>query len=191
MKPFKIFSVCILSWASTTAVLAQSSNGPFDGRWVATVGPQGRCNFTSTLTLDIQGSAIVGNARNPFGVFALAGRVDPSGNGEFRIGGFVGTIRFSGTMFEANYANTCGGRFAAGTRVQAPLRVNTQGAYVGSTEQYSSRNSADREAEIVARAGKLFPWASQGRERTKYITDEMRAAADRQQAHSYSIHVDH
>jgi hypothetical protein len=42
---------------------------------------------------------------------------------------------------------------------------------------------------IEERANRLFPTASQGDQRTQYIIDEMRAAADRQQGNSYSIHV--
>ena len=89
---------------------------PFNGRWSATVGPQGGCNFTSILILDVVGSSIVGNATNPLGVFPLSGTVNPNGEGVFKIGRFSGTIRFSGTKFEANYANDCGGRFATGSK---------------------------------------------------------------------------
>jgi hypothetical protein len=96
--------------------MAQTTNGSFDGRWSATVGPQGACRFTSTLILDVVGSSIVGNATNPSGVFPLSGTVNPSGTGVFKIGGFVGTVRFTGTTFQANYANACGGRFAIGTK---------------------------------------------------------------------------
>ena len=96
--------------------LPESRSGPFDGRWSATVGPQGGCKFTSTLILDVLGSSIVGNATNPSGVFPLTGTVDLSGTGVFKIGKFVGTIKFSGTTFEANYANDCGGRFAIGAK---------------------------------------------------------------------------
>lgn len=45
---------------------AKPESGPYDGRWSATVGPQGTCNFTSILILDVLGSSIVGNATNPF-----------------------------------------------------------------------------------------------------------------------------
>ena len=96
--------------------LMAQSRGPFDGRWSATVGPQGACNFNSILVLDVVGSSIVGNATNPLGVFPLTGTVDHSGRGLFQIGRFVGTIRFSRTTFEANYANDCGGRFAIGSK---------------------------------------------------------------------------
>jgi hypothetical protein len=98
-------------------------SGPFDGRWSATVGPQGGCNFTSILILDVVGSSIVGNATNPLGVFPLTGTVDPSGRGLFKICRFAGTIRFSGTKFEANYANDCGGRFAIGSK-RTPGNLN-------------------------------------------------------------------
>ena len=43
--------------------------------------------------------------------------------------------------------------------------------------------------QIEVRAWKLYPLAGQQSERTKYIIDEMNTAADRQQGHSYSIHV--
>ena len=104
----------------------------FDGRWSATVGPQGACNFTSRLILDVKGSSIVGNAANSSGVFPLSGTVDPSGTGVFTIGGFVGAVKFSGTTFEANYANNCGSRFATGTKNLSagpggpPVRVDRQ-----------------------------------------------------------------
>jgi hypothetical protein len=96
--------------------MAQSITSPFDGRWSATVGSQGGCKFTSILIIDVVGSSLVGNATNPLGVFPLTGTIDQSGRGVFKIGSFVGTIRFSGTTFEANYANDCGGRFAIGAK---------------------------------------------------------------------------
>jgi len=118
-RTIAFYSSVILCWISATAVMAQSTSGPFDGRWSATVGPQGGCSFTSALVIDVLGSAIVGNATNPFGVFPLMGSIDQNGRGVFKIGSFVGTIRFAATTFEANYANNCGGRFAIGTK-QSP-----------------------------------------------------------------------
>ena len=91
-------------------------SGPFDGRWSATVGPQGACNFSSILILDVVGTSIVGNATNPLGVFPLSGTVGPNGSGIFKIGSFVGAVRFSGTTFDAHYSNDCGGRFAIGRK---------------------------------------------------------------------------
>ncbi len=107
------------NWLSPGRQGGQLASGPFNGRWSATVGPQGACNFTSILTLDVLGSSIVGNATNPLGVFPLSGTVDPNGKGIFKIGTFVGTVRFLGKTFEANYANTCGGRFAMGRKKDA------------------------------------------------------------------------
>jgi hypothetical protein len=43
--------------------------------------------------------------------------------------------------------------------------------------------------DIRARANALFPFVSQQDERTKYIIEEMRAAADRERGNSYSIRV--
>jgi len=41
--------------------------------------------------------------------------------------------------------------------------------------------------DIRARANALYPFVSQQDERTKYIVEEMRAAADRERGNSYSI----
>ena len=68
------------------------------------------------LIIDVMGSSLVGYASNPMGVFPLAGKIGLDGNGSFKIGAFVGTIRFSEHGFEATYANNCGGRFAVGVR---------------------------------------------------------------------------
>ncbi len=237
-----LIALCVLvGGGSHRALMAQSTNGPFDGRWSATIGPQGACNFTSTLIIDVVGSSIAGNATNPFGVFPLSGTVNPSGAGVFKIGSFVGTIKFSGTTFEVNYANTCGGRIAAaqpaaaaGVPAAPPTSNPTRSLLTGNpaltTQSEFNARQAQQElsqynqqqgqtgqwpktgnvthihivghqetsyAKMVRLFGKdeverafvLFPWASQGDERTQYLIDEMRAAADRQQGHSYSIHV--
>jgi hypothetical protein len=42
---------------------------------------------------------------------------------------------------------------------------------------------------IERRAVGLFPWAGQEDQRRQYVIDEMRAAANRRQGNSYSIHV--
>jgi hypothetical protein len=56
-------------------------------------------------------------------------------------------------------------------------------------ERPVDRGNAGIDPQIEARAWKLYPWSSQQNERTKYIIDEMNTAADRQQGHSYSVHV--
>jgi hypothetical protein len=43
--------------------------------------------------------------------------------------------------------------------------------------------------DAVERAELRYPWASQGKELMETMAEELRAAADRQQGHSYSIHV--
>ena len=110
----------ILCWTNVNIAAAQSSASPFDGRWSATVGPQGGCKFTSLLIIDVLGHLLVGYASNPMGVFPLTGTIDSGGNGGFKKAGFVGTISFSGHRFEARYANNCGGRFAVGVKILGP-----------------------------------------------------------------------
>jgi predicted aspartyl protease len=106
----------IFCWIGVNTPTAQSSSSLFDGRWSATVGPQGGCGFTSILIIDVSGSSLVGYASNPMGVFPLMGTISAGGSGSFKIGTFVGTISFSERSFEAKYANNCGGRFAVGVR---------------------------------------------------------------------------
>jgi signal peptidase I len=135
----------------------QTTSGTFDGRWSATIGPQGACNFTSTLTLDVAGSSIVGSATNPSGVFPLSGTVDASGTGDFKIGAFVGTIKFSGTTFEANYANQCGKRFAIGTKQAAggePYGTNDQSSKPATAQNMSNAvDNAINRANVYANSG--------------------------------------
>ena len=108
-------------WQTFTITFSadQPTNGPFDGVWTATVGPQGGCEFTSVLSFQVAGSVISGSATNPLGAFPLTGKVEPSGEGVFKIVAYSGIIRFSGNRFEANYANDCGARFALGFRQSA------------------------------------------------------------------------
>jgi hypothetical protein len=56
-------------------------------------------------------------------------------------------------------------------------------------QQKTQQQKKLEDMTIEERANFLFPWAAQGDQRTQYIIDEMRAAADRQQGNSYSIHV--
>src|SRR5690348_5450924 len=88
----------------------------FNGRWLADVPPQGGCQFTSRLTMDVIGRRIVGSATNPGGTYPLSGSVNADGRGAFTIDDFSGTVDFSGKKFEANYANTCAGRHALGNK---------------------------------------------------------------------------
>jgi len=88
-----------------------------DGRWVADVPPKTFCS-PSRLTLDVKGGLIVGNVVNREGVFAVAGEVDPYGNGTIRIGQVAGVIRFDRNRFVADYPNLiCGHRQAVGVRI--------------------------------------------------------------------------
>lgn len=97
------------------------SAGQYDGQWIAAVPAQGGCHFNSQLTLDVHEGAITGIAINPQGRFPLRGTIDQTGNGNFSIGEFSGSIRFSNDRFTAEYANDCGRRHAEGSKVPHPL----------------------------------------------------------------------
>ena len=94
-----------------------ASAGRYDGRWFAVVPAQGGCNFSSQLTIDVHGRFITGAAINPQGRFPLNGTIHQTGDCNFRIGDFPGTIRFSNDRFTAEYANNCGVRHAEGSKV--------------------------------------------------------------------------
>jgi hypothetical protein len=133
-RAFAIFLMyTILCWINVHSAAAQSKANPFDGRWSATVGPQGGCKFTSLLIIDVLGNSLVGYASNPVGVFPLTGKINFGGSGSFKIGAFVGAIRFSDHTFEAKYANNCGGRFATGIRKPPSEYFNNVARRAGDT----------------------------------------------------------
>lgn len=111
----------IFAMGFSAAMLAACVSSPpqtaFNGRWQADVPAQGGCQFVSRLTIDVAGRKLVGTATNPGGVYPLSGAVDSGGRGAFRIGDFNGTIDFTANTFVADYANTCGGRHASGTKL--------------------------------------------------------------------------
>jgi hypothetical protein len=59
--------------------------------------------------------------------------------------------------------------------------------------QKPQKSARDQDEELMdrfeAQANRLFPMVSQGDQRTKFIVDQMNAAADRKQGNSYSIRV--
>jgi hypothetical protein len=82
----------------------------------------------------------------------------------------------------------------AGEWLDAPTRIVIPGPPRSRSlrEQWDTIEPGEADTgidpQIEARALKLFPWASQQNERTRYIIDEMNAAADRRWGNSYSIH---
>ena len=89
---------------------------PFDGKWLADIPAQGKCNGTSTLNLVVADGHLQGQVHNPANVREMTGQVGADGNGTFTIAGASGTIRFTGDHFDATWFNGTCDRHAEGDR---------------------------------------------------------------------------
>lgn len=89
---------------------------PFDGKWLADIPAQGKCNGTSTLNLIVVEGHIQGQVHNPTNVREMVGQVGEDGNGTFTVNGASGTIRFNGEHFDATWYNGTCDRHAEGDR---------------------------------------------------------------------------
>jgi hypothetical protein len=89
---------------------------PFDGKWLADIPAQGKCNGTSTLNLIVADGHIQGQVHNPANVREMVGQVGDDGNGTFSVNGAAGTIRFTGDHFDATWFNGTCDRHAEGDR---------------------------------------------------------------------------
>jgi len=112
----------LLGFSFAVAAPALASTG-FDGKWIADIPPQGRCNGTSTMTLLVVDGAIAGQVHNPGPTGVVTGTVDADGNAKFVVNGkFPGTMKFSNNHFEANWFNGACDRHAEGDRDHDPAQ---------------------------------------------------------------------
>jgi hypothetical protein len=117
----------------------------FDGKWIADIPPQGRCNGTSTMTLVIAGGTIAGQVHNPGRSGVVSGTVDQDGHANFMVNGkFPGTMNFTHDHFEANWFNGACDRHAEGDRERDPAQ---NAAIVDTRKQYQ-----DKFDDLVKRA---------------------------------------
>jgi hypothetical protein len=139
MRPIASLTASLIA-ASLCLVLAPrpAAAASFDGRWIADIPPQGRCNYTGLLTVLVAGDAVSGEVRSPDGAHSFTGTLDADGKGNVSIDHhFSGTIAFRGDRFESTWANNGCERHAAGDRApdmqaQAALaqeRKQRQAAY--------------------------------------------------------------
>lgn len=93
----------------------------FDGRWIAEIPAQGRCNYVGVLTVVVAGDAVSGELEDPStapGRRVVTGALGPGGVGTaFSIDRqWAGTISFRGDHFEATWGTGNCSRHAAGDR---------------------------------------------------------------------------
>ena len=89
---------------------------PFDGKWLADIPAQGKCNYTSVLTLIVVDGVLQGQNRNPGNVKPLHGKVDDDGNATFDVNGATGTGKFTADHFDISWFNNACNRHAEGSR---------------------------------------------------------------------------
>lgn len=117
---------------------------PFDGKWVADIPAQNRCNYTSTVTLLVADGAITGQVHNPGNTRPITGKVEADGAGSLEVAGRPAVIKFTGDHFDASWQNNACIRHAEGDRDLEPSQA---AALVAERKQYQ-----DRFADLVARA---------------------------------------
>jgi hypothetical protein len=111
-------SVCLcLEWGLAPRPAAAAG---FDGRWIAEIPAQGRCNYIGMLTVVAVGDAISGeldDSSTASGRRLVSGTLGADGIGSFSVDHqFAGTIRFRDNRFEATWGNANCTRHAAGDR---------------------------------------------------------------------------
>ena len=131
--------------AALMALAAPAAAAPFDGRWTADLPAQGKCNYTSTMTLMVLNGDIQGQVQNPNNVVGITGKVDDSGSGTVTVARVSpGTIRFNGDRFEIDWTNRECARHAGGGRA---ISSAAQAALAGQRKQHQ-----DSFADLVRRA---------------------------------------
>ena len=110
--------------------------------------------------------------------------------------GIPGSFTFTGAVQSDNSISGVmeRGTFTA-TRQQSEIASASIGGPAAAAFQrlrQPEKSAIELDYEEISRiAYRMYPWASQDVQRNKFITEEMRAAADRRQGHSYSIRVAH
>jgi hypothetical protein len=112
----------ICSLMTTGVLLALSARGAaaatFDGKWLADLPAQGKCNYTGTMTVLVSGHDVSGHVANGSPTQGnLSGKVDDTGDGVFTVNGrYQGTLKFHPDHFEASWNNGNCDRHAQGDR---------------------------------------------------------------------------
>jgi hypothetical protein len=131
--------------AALMALGQPAAAASFDGRWTADLPAEGRCNYTSTMTLMVLNGDIQGQVQNPGNVVGVTGKVDDNGNGTVTVARVsAGTIRFNGDRFEADWSNRECARHAGGSRA---IGSDAQTALATARKQHQ-----DSFADLVRRA---------------------------------------
>lgn len=136
----------------------------FDGKWLANLPVQNRCNSTATLTLTVLDGTVIGEIRTADGIGQVSGKVDDEGTATLRIADrYLAAGHFGADHFDVTWSNGTCLRHAEGDR--APDAA-TQGALAAARRQHQAAY-----ADLVrrAKAGEKVDYA---RLRAEYVYDE-------------------
>jgi hypothetical protein len=112
----------ICSLMATGILLGLSAHGAsaaaFDGKWLADLPAEGKCNYTGTMVVIVAGHDVSGHVQNGISTQGnLTGKIDDSGDGDFTVNGrYHGTFKFHSDHFEASWDNGNCDRHAQGDR---------------------------------------------------------------------------
>lgn len=130
-----------MTFALAIGLLASSPvrAAPADGRWIAEIPAQGRCNYTGTMAMVVADGTISGHVSNGGATQGnFTGTVDANGAGSFLVNGrYRGVMTFTGDRFDATWNNGQCDRHAQGDRAatadqqaaEANLRKQRQADY--------------------------------------------------------------
>jgi len=92
----------------------------FDGKWMADIPEQGRCNIPGLMTIVVSGHDLVGEVHRTVGgdpkTTPITGKVQYNGEASFVAAGYPGTMKFNADHFDATWYNGFCNRHAQGDR---------------------------------------------------------------------------
>jgi len=154
----------LLGLVIAAAFAAPAGAATFDGKWLANLPVQNRCNSTATLTLTVLDGAVIGEIHTADGVGQITGKVDADGTATLRIAErYTAAAHFGTDHFDATWSNGTCLRHAEGDR--AP-DANAQAALAAARAVHQAAY-----ADLVrrAKAGEKVDYA---RLRAEYVYDE-------------------
>ncbi len=137
---------------------------PFDGKWLADLPAQNRCNSTATMALTVLDGAVIGEIQTADGVGQISGTVAADGTAALRIAGrYPATGHFGPDHFDVTWSNGTCLRHAEGDR--APDAA----AQAASTAARAAHQAAYAELVRRAKAGEKVDYAKL---RAEFVYDE-------------------
>jgi hypothetical protein len=118
-----VFGLLALGLGALTLAPLPVQAAAYDGKWVADIPAEGRCNTTGTMTFLVADGEISGQVQNAHDRATFTGKVDAEGNATFLVNrSYVGTMIFRGDHFDATWHNNLCDRHASGEHAPSDAR---------------------------------------------------------------------